>query len=119
LLKAMSEVDYEFTEADFDTALDSFLTVCHRFDYRQLGPAGWAAFKGESLTPAEFRETMKRTFGIRIRPRELGALVTYFDTDMKGVVNCSSFMSSFVQIRVRLEDFKVRLWLTDQHTALV
>ena len=34
--------------------------MCHRFDQRQLGPAGWAAFTSMSLTPSEFREMAKR-----------------------------------------------------------
>jgi Leucine-rich repeat (LRR) protein len=106
LLKSMNEVDYEFTEQDFDIALSKLIEMCHRFDQRQLGPAGWAAFTSMSLTPSEFREMAKRTFNLKVTPRELGALVTYFDVQMKGVVNCNSFMNTFVKIRVYCEPLK-------------
>jgi hypothetical protein len=36
----------------------------------------------------------------------LGALVTYFDVQMKGVVNCNSFMNTFVKLRVYCEPLK-------------
>ena len=49
---------------------------------------------------------MNRTFNLKVNPRELGALVTYFDVQMKGVVNCNSFMNTFVKIRVYCEPLK-------------
>lgn len=105
--KAWSEVDFEFLETDFDSALDKFVHICHQFDRRMLGPAGFAAFDAETLNPAEFRETMKRTFNLKVSARELGALVTYFDVSGKKVANCSAFLNAFVQVRVQCEEFKV------------
>lgn len=37
------------------------------------------AFDGEELNPTEFREQLRRTFGIEITNAELGAIVLYFD----------------------------------------
>lgn len=104
--KQMAEVDFEFAEADFDAGLMKFLQMCHGFEQRQLGPAGLSGFQCAYLTPSEFREMFKRTFGVRVLPRELGALVRYFETTVKGVVNCTAFLNLFVQLRVRCEEFK-------------
>jgi hypothetical protein len=106
-LRALKEVDYDFSEPEFDNALRKLVLMCHQFDYRQLGPAGWKAFQGATLTPSEFRETLKRTFNVKVNPQELGSLVTYFDAGLKGAVNCSVFLNVFVQLRVKCEEFKV------------
>ena len=110
LLRSMQEVDYDFTEQDFDAALTKLLNISHQFDPRHLGPAGFGAFTADLLTPSEFREMVKRTFNVKFPPYELGAIVTYFDTHMKGAVSCSAFLNSFVQLRVRCEEFKVRVF---------
>ncbi len=112
-LKQLAEVDFDgFTEVDFNEALRKFVHVCHAFEMRQLGPAGWSGFTAASLSPAEFREMMKRTFGLVVTPKELGALVTYFQKDvnatgaMSRTVNCQYFLNCFVQGRVKTEALK-------------
>ena len=103
------EVDFHFLETDFDSALLKFLHMCHGFEQRQLGPAGLSAFTCAYLTPSEFRETFKRTFGVRVGPRELGALVRYFEVpEVRGVVNCTAFLNLFVQLRVHCEGIKAK-----------
>lgn len=106
LRRGEAEIDFEFTEEDFDSALTKLIETCHRFDQRQLGPAGWRAFQTDKLSPTEYRELMKQTFDMRITPQELGALVTYFDVDFSGMVSCSAFLNSFTQIRVNIEPHK-------------
>ena len=107
---AWLEVDFTFTEEDFDSALSKLIHMCYNFDPRQVGPAGLVAFDAKSLNPAEFREMLKRTFNVKLTPRELGAMVTYFDISLKKVVTCSFFLNSMTQIRVRCEEFKVRFF---------
>lgn len=105
--KAWAEVDFDFLEPDFDSMLAMFVNMCFNFDRRQLGPAGLTAFEVDSLNPAEFREMLKRTFNMKLTGRELGAMVTYFDTNSKRVANCAMFMNALVQVRVQCEEFKV------------
>lgn len=120
----MREVDYEFIEADFDSALRKLVLMAFHFDFRQLGPAGWTPFQGNCLTPVEFREIAKRTFNLTVNAQELGALVTYFDSSMKGVVSCATFLNIFVQLRLRCEKFKgkpqaeVKVCLQEYHDEL-
>lgn len=107
LLRQQREVDFDFTEPDFDSGLTKFVHMCHGFEQRQLGPAGLSAFTCAYLTPSEFRETFKRTFGVKVGPRELGALVRYFEVpSVRGVVNCTAFLNLFVQLRVHCEGIK-------------
>lgn len=105
--RAMAAVDYDFTEEDFDSALEKVVNMCHRFDRRQLGPAGLKPFDADTVTASEFREMMKRSFDLIFTPSELGAMVTYWDPAMKGAVSCQAFLNSFTQMRVKCETFKV------------
>jgi hypothetical protein len=100
------DIDHNFLESDFDSALEKIITLCHRFEPRQLGSAGMKMFQSNVLSPGEFKETLKRTFSVLVTPRELGALVSYFDTSMSGVVSTQAFLSAFVQIRVTIEPWK-------------
>jgi Ca2+-binding EF-hand superfamily protein len=105
--KAWAEVDFDFLEPDFDAMLDKFVNMCFNFDRRQLGPAGLSGFEVDSLNPAEFREMLKRTFNLKLTSRELGAMVTYFDSKSKRVADCAMFLNAVVQVRVQCEEYKV------------
>lgn len=103
------DIDFDYLESDFDSILEKFIKLSGYFiDARSLGPAGLNAFQAESLNPAEFREMLKRTFNFyKFSPRELGALVSYFDIHSQKRVHCSTFLNSITQIRVQCEEFKV------------
>jgi Ca2+-binding EF-hand superfamily protein len=107
--RAWAEVDFDFLEPDFDAMLAKLVDMCFNFDRRQLGPAGLSGFEVDSLNPSEFREMLRRTFNLKLTSRELGAMVTYFDSRGKKVADCAMFLNSVVQIRVQCEEFKVSL----------
>ena len=104
--RAMADVDYNFTEDHFDSALMMMIKMCYQFEHRQLGPAGLKAFEADMVTPSEFREMLKRSFSMLVNSHQLGALVTYWDPGMIGMVSCRAFLNSFTQMRVRTEPFK-------------
>ena len=104
--RAMADVDYNFTEDHFDSALMMMIRMCYHFEHRQLGPAGLKAFEADMVTPSEFREMLKRSFNMLPNSHQLGALVTYWDPGMIGMVSCRAFLNSFTQMRVRTEGFK-------------
>lgn len=120
--RAMAEVDFNFTEEQFDSALMIVIKMCYHFEHRQLGPAGLKAFEADMVTPSEFREMLKRSFNIILNSHQLGALVTYWDPTMIGMVSCRAFLNSFTQMRVRTESFKnkpgLQKKLDDYHTEL-
>ena len=43
---------------------------------------------------------------MKVNPSELGVLVSYFDISMSGAVSTSAFMSSFMKMRISIDDFK-------------
>lgn len=102
----MGEADFDFVEEDFDKALKKLLYTCMTADKRTLGPAGLKIFEAATLTPKEFREALRRTFALKVTAAELGALTTFFDTSISGVVNTHSFISVLVVERARLAPYK-------------
>lgn len=51
-----------------------------------------------SLTAPEFREQIRRNFGVKLSPSETGALMSLFDSDGDGTVDCKEFMYAFFRI---------------------
>lgn len=105
-LRGVTEVNKNFVEEDFDSALGKLIDMCYRFDARNAGPGFRKIFEANFFTPGEFKEILKRTFNVRVTAAELGVFVSYFDTSMSGNITTSSFMSSFLKIRISLEDIK-------------
>ena len=109
LKRAQAQVNFDFTEEEFDSATSKLVETIRGFDRRQLGPAGMRAFDMDALTPTEFKETLKKTFNLKLTPAELGALVTLFDPKACGLVSCPSFLNAFAHMKVKLEQaFSVR-----------
>eukprot|EP01042_Synura_sphagnicola_P005088 gene5088-6478_t len=103
LKRAQAQVNFDFTEEEFDSATSKLVETIRGFDRRQLGPAGMRAFDMDALTPTEFKETLKKTFNLKLTPAELGALVTLFDPKACGLVSCPSFLNAFAHMKVKLE----------------
>jgi hypothetical protein len=109
IAREAKEVDFDFTEEEFVKGLRKLVVTCYNFDTNRqqwsTGPS--KAFQGSILTPSEFREMVKRVFNLKLSPGELGALVTYFDPSLSGIVNCNTFIQMFIRFRVQTEGFKV------------
>lgn len=56
------------------------------------------AFDSEQLNPTEFREQLRRTFGIEITNAELGAIVMYCDKEGEGNISSSQFRKEFFRL---------------------
>lgn len=50
------------------------------------------------MGPSEFKEQMRRNFGMYLTPEELGAMITWFDKDGDGTVDCGEFLSEFFRL---------------------
>lgn len=57
-----------------------------------------SAFDCEELNPTEFREQLRRTFGIELSNAELGAIVMYCDKDNSGKVKAATFKNEFFRL---------------------
>ena len=50
---------------------------------------------------------MKRTFNVKLSPKELGAAVKFFDSDGNGLIDNAEFLKHFYKLQ-RLERSQVR-----------
>ena len=77
----------EYTKEEMKTALDKIRLAAFRYDRNGPGAVGLDGFEGSYMTPAVFREQLKRVFNIRLSPGELGALMDQLDRDGDGTVS--------------------------------
>ncbi|CAM9575911.1 unnamed protein product, partial [Laminaria digitata] len=65
--------------------------------YDKSSPAAVSldAFEGATMTPLVFREQIRRVFSIKLSPPQLAALMSVFDKDQDGTVNCAEFLLQF------------------------
>jgi len=103
-------VDWNFTEKDKEQALKMVTKAAAEYDANHPAAMSLSAFDGASMTPAVFREMLRRTMNINLTNKELGALITVFDKDGDKTVDCAEFMVKFTTLgfnerdRVRQEN---------------
>ena len=71
----------------------------NRYDKNGPGAVPLTAFDALYLTPIQFKEVLKRTFGLVLSPGELLALLKEFK-DKIGNVNSKEFVVRFIQMGV-------------------
>lgn len=89
---------FEFTEADTVSALEKLAEAAFKFDPASPGPMGLTAFNGKKMTPAVFKEMLRRTFNMKITAPELAALISEFDKDGSKQIDCAEFMVKFTTL---------------------
>jgi len=104
--KAGMKVDYAFSEYDFDTALTKLMITAGNYNARQVGFGGMKAFDGASLSPVFFKEQLKRTFDLKVSPKELGALIAFFDLNGDGDISCNEFLVQFFRWGFKVKNTK-------------
>jgi Ca2+-binding EF-hand superfamily protein len=91
-------VDYEFSEETRERALAKMTDAAKKYDKNHPAAVSLDGFDGQFLLPAEFKEILKRTFGLKLSPTELGALIKEFDQNGDGHVECSEFLITFFKL---------------------
>jgi hypothetical protein len=76
--------------------LPQLLPLHNRYDKRSLGPAGLLGWQNYTMTPAELRDQMYRTFGLKPTAAQLGAIVHMFGTTTSSSTTASSSSSNGV-----------------------
>lgn len=100
-------VNWDFTNEEFNSALDQLKVAAGNYDRTHPSSVSLEGFAGASLSPGNFREMLKRTFGIKLSPGELGAAVKFFDSDGDGSVDSREFLKHFFKLQ-RTERSTVR-----------
>lgn len=106
------DVDNFFNESDRQSAIDKLIKASARYDKHAPGCLGLDAFDAAYLTPLEFREVIKRVFGLALTAKEFATVYKEFKNEEGNIVS-QSFLTSFLRLgaeeRGRLK--KVVGWL--------
>jgi Ca2+-binding EF-hand superfamily protein len=96
--KGLYSVDFDYDEDDRDTALGKMTVAASKYDKNHPSSVGLDGFSGKFVTPVVFKELLRRTFNLKLLPKELGALVQHFDKDGEGTVDCTEFLNVFFKL---------------------
>jgi len=91
------DVDYDYSITDANQAMEKIRSVAVKYDKSLPSAASLQSFEAAALDPIPFYDALKRTFQIRLKPKELGAIVRHFDKQNLGVVDCTDFVHSFLR----------------------
>jgi Ca2+-binding EF-hand superfamily protein len=91
-------IDWEFHERDLDSAMNKLREAAKEYDPHHPSAMSLSAFDTLTMSPAVFREMLKRIMNISLTDKELSALVTQFDRDDDHTVTCADFLVKFLSL---------------------
>lgn len=96
LMKELNEiVDYNFTEADRQSAISKMKHAANKYDKNHSGSMSLDAFLGRSMEPGIFSRLLKTVLHVTLTGKELGAIVSIYDNDGDGQIDSAEFLSHF------------------------
>ena len=101
-----TDINYDFEKSDFNSAMEKIRVEASKYDRTHPSAPSLQGFQGSNLAPVDFKDQLRRAFNIQLAPRELGALVKYFDSSATGSVDAVEFLLHFSKIN-RLERSKM------------
>jgi len=90
-------VDYDFTESEQRSALKKIHRAAAKYDRTHHSARSLKAFETSTLSPIDFRDSIKGAFDVSVTPQELGALVMHYNNGEPGSVPCNDFLVSFLR----------------------
>lgn len=106
--KLESGVDYSFTPDIKKIAMLKLESAASKFDPGHPSAPSTKAFDINGIKPATFREMLKLTLNLRVDPKELGAILKEFRSDIENDIPASDFLKYFLRIGFEARD-KARL----------
>ena len=104
--KFQEGVDYNFDINHFNSAMIKIKEGAEKYDRSHPSAMSLNGFDAEFIQPSIFRNLLKLTFNIDLTPKELGAIVRHYDTDNKGTVNSTEFITYFLKLGFDLRMIK-------------
>ncbi|GMH50691.1 hypothetical protein TrLO_g9559 [Triparma laevis f. longispina] len=103
-------VSTDFTEEDLNDALSKITNASRSISKRQgTGPSPLAAFtNGPPMQPAVLRSNLARFLKVFLTPKQVGALVSHFDSDGDGTVNGGEFLKQCNALWQKVDSEAVR-----------
>lgn len=107
--KGKLKIDMDYSEADAARANEKLLLAAAKYEKGAPSSLGLEGFVAIALPAAEFREVVRRTFNLNLRPKELGAVIRKFQSaENPGMVDSHLFLLKFLQMGID-ERQKVKL----------
>ena len=72
-------VSWKFADKDLQSGMDKLRTAALKYD--PVRGVALTSFEPKYCTPLEFKKGIKRTFDLKLTPKEMGAVVKHFDRD--------------------------------------
>jgi hypothetical protein len=92
-------LDYSaVTEVDRSAALEKLSTAAFKYDRADPAAIPLDGFFPAALSASEFREQLRRTFGLTVSTRELCALIDLFDGQAINAVDSQRFLQHFLKL---------------------
>lgn len=107
--KVLYEVDYEYAEEHLDAAIEKMTEAARRYDASHPASVGLNSFDQKSMTGAEFKEVVRRTFHLHFSPKETGAILGFFNRRQAAStgkkqphdqIDCGEYLKYFLQLGV-------------------
>lgn len=95
------DIDFDFTEEDRDAGLAKLLAAATKYDRSHPAAMSLDGFDCLSMTAAAWKELVRRTFNLKLKPKEVGALVRHFDKSDPPIstdIDCGEFLTLFLQL---------------------
>lgn len=105
--KVLYEVDLDFSEEEKSAALRKLTAAAAKYDSSHAAAVGLDAFERKTMSPGEFKEIVRRTFHLKLLPREVGAIFDFFsnkdgEAAAAGldVIDCGEFLRYFIHLGI-------------------
>lgn len=98
----------QWTPEEEESALNKFkhIAFCHDSS-KNYALQGF--INGGSMTAVEFKEQLKRNFGVLLTPGEVAALMHKFDENKDGTIDCHEFLYQFFRLgREQRDEFHLK-----------
>ena len=102
------DLNIEPTEADYVNAMKKIISASALYDKNAPGCSSLDAFDAAYLTPASFREVVKKAFNLVFTQEELLSVIKRFSDDTGNNVSCSKFLIHFIKTGAEERD-KIKL----------
>ena len=118
ILKPIS-IDKGYTQADIDSITMKLLKASEGFDKNHPAAPSLISFDAAYMTAGQLKENMKRTFNVKISPKELAYLMAVYDPSSTGQISCGDFLIKFLAMGKEIRDEKHKLQVQKQRDAII
>ena len=89
------DVDMSYSSKDGERAMAKMLRAAEGFDKNHPAAPSLASFEAAFQTYGQFKDSIVRTFNIKLQPKELGYVCGFFDPEKSGKINSKDFLIKF------------------------